>query len=72
MQQLRNPNFVQETTPTNSDPGVVDDINLSQNADTNEDSTAIKNRLLNMISLPQVLRAKGKTSIVSIYQEMKC
>jgi hypothetical protein len=56
-----------ETTPTNSDPGVEEEDSGTPNTDkfTAVDSTAVTNKLLNMISLPQVMRAQGKTSIVS-------
>ena len=56
---------MKETTPTNSDPGVEDDENEDAAKNTVVDNTAVKNKLLNMISLPQVLAAKGKKSIVS-------
>ena len=56
-----------ETTPTNSDPGVEDEDNDTPNSvkSTAVDSAAVTNKLLNMISLPQVLKAQGKSSIVS-------
>ena len=59
--------LAKETTPTNSDPGVEDEDSGTPNTDksTSVHSTAVTNKLLNMISLPQVLRAQGKTCIVS-------
>ena len=59
---------MKETTPTNSDPGVEDEDSNTPNDSIISlavDSTAVTNKLLNMISLPQVLRAQGKTCIVS-------